>query len=77
MSPCEIPLGVGERLVHVVHDANQVQCPLRRVLIVGRDGRDGIADVAGAAIHEQAIAANRGALVGIRDRPDIRERRET
>ena len=73
----EVALGVGKRLVHVVHDANQIQRPLRRVFIVGRHGRDRVADIAGAAVHEQAIAAGGGTLAGFVDLCDTRARRET
>ena len=72
----EISLGVGMRIVHVVHDANQIHRPLRRILIVGSYGGDGVADIAGATVHEKPIASGRERSLAL-SRRDTRERRET
>ena len=63
----EVSFSVGMSIVHVEHDSNQIHRPLRRVLIVGRYGCNRVADVAGATVHEEAIASNGGTLAGVVD----------
>jgi hypothetical protein len=53
--------------MHVIRDANEIQCPLRRVFIVGGHGRNGISDVASPLVHEQAVTPDCGTFAGCLD----------